>query len=344
MTFLYADASRHNGTIDWSKVTIGVLLKASGSDDGVYADSAYASNAKAARAHGKLVGHYHFNGGSPAAAAAFFVDHLVGYEDGDLVVLDIENEGSMPAWTPAQALAGFKAIRARKPKARLVAYMDEDIENREDWSAVVAYGVELWLAHYGRNDGTITGSGSFALRHWPKPLLVQYTSAGRAAGFSGDLDLSYAPSPLTPPSAPQEDDVIDNKGSGTYSPKVPLLISTTGWTNWAVDDKGNYSIGPAGFSGLVDIDVATRIEGLPQGHVMQARFVVVTTDTAGKVTSAQYSDVVELQGSSGAAFPSFSDKVVVHANQRVRLLFTSQVPGAVIRRVGLSVARFHLTN
>lgn len=340
MTVLYADASRHNGTIDWSRLTVErVFLKAGGSDAGTYADAAYPTFARAARAVGKLGGAYWFNGtGTPAADASFFLSHLADYRDGDLVILDVEDMIGEPgtAWSPDKAMTFFKTVRRAKPRARLVAYMNQSVENGADWGQVVTYGVELWLAHYGKNDGTIAGSGGFTLKHWSKPLLVQYTSVGRTPGFSGDVDLSYAEHSIFG----EDQDVVDNSGSGSFSPAKPLPISTTGWTNWIVDAKGNYTF-CQDFEGLLDVDVATRIEGLPTGATVQARFAVVTY-TNGKPGAVSYSDVVELQGSPGAAFPAFSDKIRVHANQRVRLIFAAQQPGAAVARVGLSIARFKL--
>lgn len=338
MVVLYADASRYNGAIDWSALTVErVILKVGGSDSGAYVDSAYARNAAAARAANKLGGHYWFNGtGSALADAGFFLAHLADYRDGDLLILDLEDEAGagVTAWSPAKALAFFKAVRKAKPTARLVAYMNSSVENGADWSAVVTYGVELWLAHYGANDGTVAGSGSFRLSHWPAPLLVQYTSLGRTPGFPGDVDLSYAEHSIFG----EDPDVVDTTGSGTYTPATPLALPTTEWATWAINAQHGYSF-CSNFEGLLDIDVATKVLGLPAGATIQARFALVTV-TGGTITDAQYSDVVELQGSAGAAFPSFSDKVRVHANQRVRLMFAAQAPGVSIARVGLSVARF----
>lgn len=197
--YTYCDISRWQGTVDFAKLPYaGVILKAGGSDDGRYTDGQYVAFAKAARAHGKHLGHYWFNGaGDPAADAAYFVAHLASYKDEDLVILDIEGASR---WSPAKALTWFKAVKKAKPHARLVAYMSASVTREDDWSAVVAFGVKLWVASYGSNTGS-KPSGVPSIAHWTSFLLWQYTSIGHTSGIAGDVDLDWAPANLWP-SAP----------------------------------------------------------------------------------------------------------------------------------------------
>lgn len=194
--YYYADVSRWQGSIDFTKLPVsGVILKAGGSDDGRYIDRAYAGLAAAARKAGKHLGHYWFNGsGDPATDAAYFVSNLASYKDEDLLVLDIEGAAM---WSPSEALTWFQAVKKAKPHARLVAYMSASVTRDYDWSAVVAYGVQLWVASYGANTGS-RPAGSPSISHWSKYLLWQYTSIGRLAGISGDVDRDWAPSNVWP--------------------------------------------------------------------------------------------------------------------------------------------------
>lgn len=343
MSVVYADISRHNGDVIWGRFTLpGVLVKLGGSDDGTYIDAKYVEETTAARTFGKHLGHYWFNGvGSPAADARFFLANLSQYQDEDLLILDVEDMVGTTgtAWTPAKALSWFKTVKAAKPNARLVVYMNQSVENGANWSALVNLGVELWLAHYGANDGTVAGSGTYTLKNWKAPLLVQYTSRGTTAGVAGDVDLSIATVDLFPAAVP-EADVASTIGSYIYTPKVPLLLSTTGWTTVHVNAIGGVSY-LWHFDGVVHTDFQFKIANLPFGSTVQARIQIVTYDsTDTKVTGTAYSDVVELQGSSGYAFPSFGDTVVVNSNQRLRLVMAAQSPGVQVIRSAASVLAF----
>lgn len=200
-TINFIDVSRHNGTVDWAKVTSpAAILKVGGSDDGTYQDANYAANAKAARAHGKHLGHYWFNGGGkPEADAAFFIDHLAEYKAEDLIVLDVEtwDQGRKTYWSPAKALAWFKAVRKAKPKARLVVYMNSSLTRTEDWGSLVAYGVSLWVAQYGANEGRADGAPRIGC--WKTYLVWQYTSVGTEGGIKGDVDRNLADANLWTP-------------------------------------------------------------------------------------------------------------------------------------------------
>lgn len=346
---VYADLSRHNGTVAWDKVPYPVILKLGGSDDGVYADSAYKGNATVARKLGKLAGAYWFNGlGAADSDAKFYLKSLVGYAAGDFVVLDVENRVGTTgtSWSPAKALAWFTVVKAAKPDAQLLVYMSESLEHEQDWSALVKAGVGLWVAFYGdKSDGSVP-SRKPVLRHWPSWRLWQYSSTGTMPGVSGQVDLSLeAPKPKPVISVPQTPaevktvPAVSTIGSYVYSPKTPTALSTSEWTTIPVDPNGGFSF-VHGFDGIVHVDFAFAIRALPVGATAQARIQILTFDAAGAVTGTAYSDVVELQGSGGTAFPSFGDTVVVTAAQRLRLVMLGQVPGVEVVRSAASVLRF----
>lgn len=343
----YADLSRHNGTVDWAAYPLsGVLLKVGGSDDGQYVDAAYAVEALNARARGKHLGHYWFNGtGGATADAKFFLANLAHYQSEDLLILDTEGEGNLPAWSPSKALTWFKTVRTAKPKARLVIYMSEALENEQDWSALVDFGVQLWVAFYGdKANGTIP-SRQPHLRNWKTWLLWQYTSTATVPGLSSHVDLSTAatdvfpaatPAPPAPPTPKEEP--VDTVGSFQYSPKGGFTLSMTQWREVPFNDQAGYSF-VSNFVGVVHTDVAFAITGLPFGSTVQARFEVITY-LNGKAVSTTFTNVVELQGSGGTAFPSFGDTVTLTADQRLRLVLLAQAPGAVVTRISASVLRF----
>lgn len=340
---MYADISRHNGDVIWGRFALpGVLLKLGGSDDGVYEDSKYAEEATAARAFNKHLGHYWFNGtGAAGSDAQFFVEHLAEYRDEDLLILDVEDMVGRPgtAWSPTKALTWFRTVRALKPKARLVVYMNSSTENTKNWSALVKFGVELWLAHYGVDDGTVAGSGTYTVKNWKSPLLVQFTDKGTAAGVVGNVDLSIASADLFPVAPAVEKDVmVSTAGSYIFSPKPAIALPTDKWLEVPIDDKNNLSF-VIGYAGVVLVNAAFAFSGLPFGSTVQTRLEIVTI-ADGKTTGVAFSDVVELQGSGGNAFPAFSDSVVLTADQRLRLVLLAQQPGTQLLRSSVSVLRF----
>lgn len=175
-----------------------VILKAGGSNSGRYVDSKYVANATAARAASKPLGHYWFNGtGDPATDAQFFVANLQQHQDDDWLILDVESEGSMPHWTPAQVLTFAQTVKALTGKT-IGVYMSSSVTTAADWSAVVQFGCWLWVAAYGANNGTPGTAPSVA--HWGAYVLWQYTSVGTVPGIAGSVDLSV-PGSATPPTA-----------------------------------------------------------------------------------------------------------------------------------------------
>lgn len=143
-----------------------------------------------------------------------------------------------------------------------------------------------------------------------------------------------ATSPLTP----KDPDMASTAGSYTYTPKTPLALSTSKWLEVPVNGIGGVTF-VANYDGLVWVSVATRFRGLPYGSTAQARLEVVTV-VKGKVTEVAYSDVVELQGSDGDAYPSFSDGVELHHDQRLRLVMLAQIEGVKVVRTAATVFRF----
>jgi GH25 family lysozyme M1 (1,4-beta-N-acetylmuramidase) len=258
-SLLGCDLSHWNGAVDIAKLGAQfVILKLGGSDSGRYTDRMYSTWAPEVRAAKKHLGHYWFNGaGDPVADARYFVANLSHYQDEDLLVLDIESEIPGTPWTPSHALAWFKEVRALKPKARLVAYMSSSVTTAFDWSEVVKFGVELWVANYGANTGS-KPSGTPVVGHWKNWIIWQYTSVGRIAGVPGAVDLNFAhPSLFAPLPAPTP----VPKPVPKPVPAVPTKAEGTAIQEWA--KHGGYT-GP--------------IDGDPQKYTWTACQVLLKKD------------------------------------------------------------------
>lgn len=193
------------------------VVNASRANVGLAVGSYYRQQIDAFRAAGRHCGHYFFNGNiSPTLCATFFVNNLYAQE-GDTYHLDVEDEpGTGTAhWTPGQVLEFDDVLFARTGKHLKSVYLNRSIRDAHDWSAVVARGIQLWLAYY---NATLP-----ALDEWGQPVVWQYTSAGYDHNRATDDLLSD--SPVAPPQ-PEDDD-------------VPLLITSPG--------RGYFVIG-AGYS------------------------------------------------------------------------------------------------
>lgn len=168
-----------------------VLLKASGSNTGSnYVDSKYHRHANSIGGR-KPTGSYYMNGSSSAVdAARFFVGNLNGNAD-DFAVLDIETIDGHAYWSPAKSLEWVREVRRLGYVGPVFAYMNTSVAQSADWRPLEREGVGLWLANYGRDDGTLTspnpGTGT-----WSTWLVHQYTQQGRLAGYNGPLDLNRA--------------------------------------------------------------------------------------------------------------------------------------------------------
>jgi hypothetical protein len=146
-----------------------VIINASRANIGLAVGSQYRNQVANARAAGKHVGHYFFNGNvDPVRCANYFVDNL-SYQAGDSLWLDVEHEPSTStvAWSPTQALAFINQVRARLGVVPGV-YLNKSLMDSSDWSAVVATGAPLWIAYYNPTPPPI--------RWWPTWTVWQYTS------------------------------------------------------------------------------------------------------------------------------------------------------------------------
>ncbi|WP_461240642.1 GH25 family lysozyme [Paucilactobacillus sp. N302-9] len=139
---------------------------------------------------GKKLGLYHFAnlGTSAIAEADYFLRNISNYIGKAMLVLDYE--GSAVNNGVNWAKTWLDHVYA-KTGVRPLIYMGLSDENRLNWTPVVKANYGLWLAQYN-NFNTVNGYAPRdlygSLKYWPNAAMFQYTSTGRLAGWSGNLD------------------------------------------------------------------------------------------------------------------------------------------------------------
>lgn len=143
-----------------------------------------------AKKAGRLLGVYHYvAGGNAQAEADYFVDNIKGYIGEAILVLDWEQEQNH-AWGNYEYL---KQV-ARRVQARTgvipIIYTMASIYNGIS-SVARELNAGLWIAQYADNNPT-----GYQAHPWNEGAYAcairQYTSAGRLAGYNGNLDLNIA--------------------------------------------------------------------------------------------------------------------------------------------------------
>ncbi|CAG7646941.1 GH25 family lysozyme [Actinacidiphila bryophytorum] len=129
-----------------------------------YANPKHAAQVATARAHGLVVGHYHFaRPGSMSAQADYFLAHA-GAKAGDVLAFDWEDTG-VPG---ADKDAWLRHVQAKAPEHRVVLYCNRDFWLHRDSTSFCADG--LWIADPSAPEGHPR------VEHpW---LFHQYSSAG----------------------------------------------------------------------------------------------------------------------------------------------------------------------
>ncbi|MGL5850491.1 MAG: glycoside hydrolase family 25 protein, partial [Phycicoccus sp.] len=139
------------------------VVKTGGSQlsDGPYVSPNYTRQVDAARAAGLTVGHYWLSGDfqTPTQAADYFVDNLHDYRAGDVVALDNEIlDDSTRLWGDAEVAAFFTRVKKRLGTIVPWFYVNASDLRSGSWTATIATGAKLWVASWGRNDGTYPGA------------------------------------------------------------------------------------------------------------------------------------------------------------------------------------------
>lgn len=135
------------------------------SDSGRFVQKTYHSQVDAARAAGREIGHYMFNGWDPVSMAEFFVANLYDFRAGDTLWTDVERQSNGSAqWSPAQtrlANATVKSLSGVLPGD----YINQSTMKSVNWEPNVAAGELLWLAAPGNSNPAVT--------QWPSAAMVQ---------------------------------------------------------------------------------------------------------------------------------------------------------------------------
>ncbi len=144
------DISAYQGHPRFDEVKAGgviaVIMKASQGTG--HTDAVYAANKSAARAHGLLVGSYHFGDGSdPVAQAEHFLS-VAKPVKGDLLVLDLESNPGGASMTVAQSHAFVRRIQSatgRWPGLYSGGYLKDSLGTFQDSVLVNCWA---WVAQY----------------------------------------------------------------------------------------------------------------------------------------------------------------------------------------------------
>lgn len=204
------DVSTWQGTVDWGAVRrSGRLFAFAKATEGVtYVDPTFAANRAGMAAAGMtLRGLYHFarpdNNGA-AAEAAHFLQTVGTLLPGEVPVLDLEVAPGPAAgdWA-AEWMARVAQATGRTP----VLYSNQAYLNGVPTSRLTGY--PLWIAAWGRDDGTVPASPPSTDR-WSRWTWWQYTSNATVTGVVGHVDDSlfagsadqlaaYGGAPAAPP-------------------------------------------------------------------------------------------------------------------------------------------------
>lgn len=186
------DISHHQKGIDLGAIdTDFVICKAT--EGNGYTDEMCDTFYQKAKSLGKKLGVYHFArpdlGNTAEAEADWFVKETLGYHKEGILVLDWESgDLTNVSWAKAWLDRVYE-----KTGVKPVIYMSASVMRSVDWSSVVDADYGLWVANYGKNDGTAQESvfDRYPLKYWSFYALWQYTSTGKLNGYSGNLDLNY---------------------------------------------------------------------------------------------------------------------------------------------------------
>lgn len=176
-----------------------IVVKLGGGNAGIYESSTHRAQVAAAHDAGLPADRYWFNGDDGgnipmqvSAIRSFLA--VTPLRPDEFFVWDIENEEDAEGvvytrrWTPDEVAQAAQLLADLVPLERQRVYCSDSVSRSEDWSGVVALGLQPWVASYGVNDGT--RSSVPLVGHWPTAGLWQYTSVGRMPGYDGNLDLN----------------------------------------------------------------------------------------------------------------------------------------------------------
>lgn len=173
------DVSQYQGSINWSEVPEPIaIVKMSGGDAGLYYDANASKNYYGAKAAGKVVGMYHFAGGTSAVTEAdYFVKACSPLDQNDVLIIDWEvSSGDPVGWVNT-----FVTEVHSKTTVWPLVYMNLATLNAYDWSSVLK-NCGLWIA-----DWSVSPNQEIATTH--VYVAQQYSDKGSVPGIVGYVDL-----------------------------------------------------------------------------------------------------------------------------------------------------------
>lgn len=184
------DVSRWQSDINLYNVDADfVVVKAT--EGSGYTSPTFRTQADATLGSGKKLGVYHYmTYMTPAKQQAeYFCKVVSDYVGEAILVLDFESTATYGgARFALKFLQRVEEITGVKP----LVYTSQSVTRSLDWTNVVNEGYGLWVARYplgytttGYRDDLSYGS----VGYWDTVAMYQYTSSGRIAGYSGNLDL-----------------------------------------------------------------------------------------------------------------------------------------------------------
>ena len=184
------DVSHWNGSINFNTVKNsgiwGVIIKAGGSDAGLYTDPKFEENYKAAVSAGLHVGAYYFVGkkcvtaADGTADANRFMTMLKGKRFDLPVYMDVE--APLPATKTGNTQAAIAFCKAMEKAGYYAGIYASDVSgfvNRLNTTQLLPF--TWWVARYGSAPTQATKN----MTMW------QYSSSGAIAGINGRVDLNH---------------------------------------------------------------------------------------------------------------------------------------------------------
>lgn len=274
----YVDVSWPQGNYAPGSEAGEFVAATSGDGGSLFVQSTFVQDVANARAAGKAVGFYHFNGAEDAAASAeaFWAAISPYWRPGDLLALDIEsyNGGTTPAQSPAWALAFAtrlaQLVGLTVAALRLGIYGNRSTMGAPGWGALETAGCWLWLAAPGGYpENTPCGEWS----HW---TVLQYDIAGNVDQDESESTFAQIAGVLAAPVKKKEVDMV--------------YIASAG--------RGGGVVGPTGFYGPLSVaseeaQVALATYGAPSTTFSDRQFDVAR-QTAINI-GAQFASAVAAQ-------------------------------------------------
>jgi GH25 family lysozyme M1 (1,4-beta-N-acetylmuramidase) len=238
------DVSRWQGTIDWDVAgyqTGFAIIKAGGSDEGMYTDSQFIRNRDEARRVGIARGYYYYaGGGDPIQEAEHFASLVPDLQPGEVLALDFEINHPDPVSYAWLFLVRTEQLTGAKP----LFYTNMNRVWSHDWKPIVDNGNPLWGAIYDSNPEVLADPGS-----WPSLSVKQFTNEAVIPGINSTVDMNVFPSALE-----------DFKAMGLPEPVAPVVATIEQAPEQAVPETDSDIDRNAGWETVVDITDAAEPE------------------------------------------------------------------------------------